>query len=203
MNRKKTITSILFIFLILSLVGCNKEKANITKNETKPTETLNEQSKTEEGKKQEDQVETNVEKTGTTERTQTQGISVIYPSNWDKKNIKGHDIFFLEDKITNVNLVVDNMRGLSEENYKKAAKQELKTKFGVDNIEEKEYKFNNKNATIIRYFKKYEGTDMPTYQVVFFNNTMSYTFTICGPKEISNKSMESFDSMLKTVEFVS
>ena len=75
-----------------------------------------------------------MEKTGTTERTQTQGISVIYPSNWDKKNIKGHDIFFLEDKITNVNLVVDNMRGLSEENYKKAAKQELKTKFGVDNI---------------------------------------------------------------------
>jgi len=203
MNSKKRVTLILSMILILALVGCGKEKSKITESESKSVETSNEQSKTDEGKEQAaDQVKINTKVTETNERTEVQGISVIYPSNWTKNNIKGNDVYLLDSKGTNANLVVESMQGYSEEEYSKASDLDVKNNVGVHNINVQEHKFNNKKARVTYYVQKYQNINMPTYQVTFLNNNLAYIFTLIGVEEVSDENMKVFDNMLNTVEFV-
>jgi len=202
MNSKKIVTLILSMILILALVGCGKEKSKVTEDESKSVETSNEQSKTDEGKEQENQVKINTKGTETNERTEVQGISVIYPSNWTKNNIKGNDVYLLDSKGTNANLVVESMQGYSEEEYSKASDLDVKNNVGVHNINVQEHNFNNKKARVTYYVQKYQNINMPTYQVTFLNNNLAYIFTLIGVGEVSDENMKVFDNMLSTVEFV-
>jgi len=199
MNTKKILTIILSTILILSLVGCGKGKSNVSENETKSVENLDEKSQTEENASKESQV--NMKEIKTDKRTKVQGVSVIYPSNWVKKIIDGEDIYLLDNKGTNVNLVVESMNGYSEEVYNKASDRDVKVNLGVDNIKVQESVFNNKKARVTYYIQKHKNTNTATYQVTFLNNNMSYIFTIAGPEKISEENMKSFDSMLSTIEF--
>ena len=201
MNRKKILTLILSLALILSLVGCGKEKSNVSGNEKKSAESLNEQSQTEENTSKESQSEVNTKKTEADKRTEVQGVSAIYPSNWLKKNIKGEDIYLLDDKGTSVNLVVESMQGHSEEDYNKASDIDVKTNLPVDNIKVKEQEFNNKKARITYYVQKHQDRSTPTYQVTFLNNNMSYIFTLAGVEKISDENMTALKNMLNTIKF--
>ena len=202
MNNKKIVTLILSMILVLALVGCGKEKSKVTESESKYVETSKEQSKTDEGKEQENQVKINTKEIETNERTEVQGISVIYPSNWTKNNIKGNDVYLLDSRGTNANLVVESMQGYSEEKYNKASDLDVKNNLGTDNINVQEHKFNNKKARVTYYVQKYQNINMPTYQVTFLNNNLAYIFTLIGVEEVSDENMKVFDNMLNTVEFV-
>lgn len=199
MNTKKIITLIISTILILSLVGCSKEKSKVSENETKSVESVNEKNQTKENASKESQV--NTKETKTDKRTKVQGVSVIYPSTWIKKVIDGDDVYLLDDKGTNVNLVVESMNGYSEEVYNKASDIDVKTNLGVDNIKVEEREFNNKKARVTYYVQKQQNRSTPTYQVTFLNKNMAYIFTIAGSDKILDENMKSFDSMLSTVEF--
>ncbi|BCZ46016.1 hypothetical protein psyc5s11_20830 [Clostridium gelidum] len=134
-------------------------------------------------------------------QTQSEKISVVYPSNWIKKNIKGKNIYLLDDKGTSVNLVVESMQGLSEEEYNKASDIDVKTNLGIDNIKVQEHEFNNKKARLTNFVQTYQGINIPTYQVTFLNSNTSYIFTIAGREKISDENMIAFNNMLNTVKF--
>lgn len=208
MNKKKIITLILSSVLILSLIsGCSKTKSTTTngENDTKvsTSETSTEKDKTkDDSNKKQDDAKSEVNKTQ--ERTETQGISVIYPSEWIKKKIDGDDVYILDEKGANVNLVVESMQGLSEEQYNKVSDNDVKTNLHVNNIQVEEKTFNNQKARVTYYVQKSSKTnqDIPTYQVTFMNKNTSYIFTLGGFDKISDKSLQSFYDMLNTVEYV-
>lgn len=134
-------------------------------------------------------------------QTQSQKISVVYPSSWNKLSVKGRDVYYLDNKGTNVNLVSEDMKGSSEEDYYKAGVSYLKINSGIDNINVKEKLFNNKKAMVIDYVYKYNNKDMSIHQVAFCNNNTAYIFTLTEPDRISDNNLIAFENMLNTVEF--
>lgn len=134
---------------------------------------------------------------------QPQNISVVYPSNWIKAPLTSLDTcYLLDNKGTNVNLVLENMQGLSEEEYNKASDLDVKTNLGVDNIMVKEQEFNNNKSRVTKYYRVYNGVTIETYQVTFINNNIAYIFTIIGRDKISDENMLSFTKMLNSVKFI-
>lgn len=137
-------------------------------------------------------------------KTETNKISVTFPSNWIKINpnsVGVESCYLLDNKGTNVNLVIESMQGLSEEAYNKASDLDVKTNLGINEIKVKEHLFNNIKARVTYYVQKYNGIDIPTYQVTFLNNNTSYIFTLCGREKISEDNLKSFNEMLNTVNF--
>jgi len=133
---------------------------------------------------------------------QSQNITVVYPSNWIKAPLTSLDTcYLLDSKGTNVNLVLENMQGLSEEEYNKLSDLDVKTNLGVDNIMVKEQEFNNNKSRVTKYYRVSNGVTIETYQVTFINNNTAYIFTIIGRDKISDENMLSFTKMLNSVKF--
>lgn len=134
-------------------------------------------------------------------QTQSQKISVVYPSSWNKLSVKGQDVYLLDNVRTNVNLVSEDMKGNSEEDYYKLGELYLKIKKGIDTINVREKVFNNKKARVIDYVYQYNNKDILLHQVVFCNNNTAYIFTLTEPNKSSDNNMAAFENMLNTVEF--
>ncbi|CUU50342.1 PsbP-related protein [Clostridium beijerinckii] len=197
--KKKILILVLITTLALTLIGCGKNSANNVNTKGDSKESLSEEVNKEDNSKNKNDIEFKENETG--QRIEEQGISFIYPLNWVKKTVQGQSTYFLDEKGTNVNLIVESMNGLSEEDYNKASDIDVKTNLGVNSIAVKEQEFNNKKARVTYFVQKSQGTDIPTYQVTFINNGKSYIFTISAVKKISDENMKSFEDMLNTVEF--
>lgn len=133
---------------------------------------------------------------------QSQKISVVYPSNWIKSSSNGKDFYYLDDKGTNVNLVIESMKGYSEEDYIKASELNIKSEFGINHIDSGVQVFNNKKARVSHYFSNHDNKNLTIFHVTFFNNNTAYIFTLVGTNKISAENMASFENMLNTVEFI-
>nr|WP_241407655.1 cell wall-binding protein [Clostridium beijerinckii] len=193
------IESIRFATLALTLIGCGKNSTDTVNTKGDSKESLSEEVNKEDNSKNKNDIAFKENETG--QRIEEQRISFIYPLNWVKKTVQGQSTYFLDEKGTNVNLVVESMNGLSEEDYNKASDIDVKTNLGVNSIAVREQEFNNKKARVTYFVQKSQWTDIPTYQVTFLNNGKSYIFTISAVKNISDENMKSFENMLNTVEF--
>jgi len=197
--KKKILILVLLTTLALTLIGCGKNSTNIANAKGDSKENLSEEVSKEDNSKNKNDIAFKENETG--QRIEEQGISFIYPLNWVKKTVQGQSTYFLDEKGTNVNLVVESMNGLSEEDYNKASDIDVKTNLGVNSITVKEQEFNNKKARVTYFVQKNQGIDIPTYQATFLNNGKSYIFTISAMKKISDENMKSFEEVLNTVEF--
>lgn len=138
-----------------------------------------------------------------TDETRAQRISVSYPSNWVKTSFKGvQAAYYLDSTGTNVNLVIEDMHGLSEDKYQKASADAIKNTFSIDNLKNDEFRYKNEIAKLTSFVQKYQGKNFSTLQAIFCHDNTAYIFTITGGNEISSENMKAFNDMLNTVKFV-
>lgn len=205
--KTKKILSYLVLAVVTTciLTGCNTNNTKSTEdaNNSEIVSESNKTDKTENKDTKEVKEVKDIKNTKDTITTKTENnkISVVYPSNWTKKTISGIDAYLLDNKGTNVNLVTENMQGLSKEQYDKASDIDVKTNLGVDKIVIKESEFNHNKARITNFIQKYKDVGILTYQVTFYNDDTSYIFTLGGLGTISDENLNSFINMLNTVSF--
>lgn len=129
-------------------------------------------------------------------------ISFKTPSNWTKVFYNGIDVYCLDNKGTNLNVVSEDMQGYSEEDYVKISISKLKSNLGINNIEVSEEMFNGNKGTLIHYFTKANNKNASIYQVFFANKNTSYIFTLWGYENDSEENLSALKNALNTVKFV-
>lgn len=132
----------------------------------------------------------------------TEIISFKAPSNWTKVFYNGVDVYRLDNKGTNVNIVSQDMQGYSEDDYVKISISKLKSSLGINNIEVSEEMFNGKKGTVIHYSTKANNRNASIYQVFFANNGTIYVFTLWGYENDSEENLSAFKNALNTVKFL-
>ncbi|NFG41013.1 cell wall-binding protein [Clostridium botulinum] len=135
--------------------------------------------------------------------TQSKKISVVYPSNWLKVVEDYREIYYIDNRGSNVILGAVNMGGLSKENFIQYEKLNLIDHLNLNKLDTAKQVFNNKKADIVHYFYKDKNNKIFTvFQVIFYRENSAYIFTLTGVDRISDENMAAFKNMLNTVEFV-
>lgn len=133
-----------------------------------------------------------------------EAFSVKYPSNWAKyTDASGRTLYYLDDKGTCVTLVRGTIQGQFNKDYIDAAVKKIKSDLGIDKVDISQQVINGKTVDVFDYkFKDSRINSMiQIHQVIFHNNNQMYVFSIGGVESISSENMNSFNEMLKTVEF--
>lgn len=141
--------------------------------------------------------------TSTNTNAASQGFSVQYPSSWTKATIATGTIYYLDDKKTSVNEKTASIQGASRQDFLNESVKNLKNTFGTDQVDISQQTINGKTVDVLDYkFKDTKTNDqLQIHQVVFYNNSQIYIFTLGGIADISSVNMDSFNDMLKTVTF--
>lgn len=131
-----------------------------------------------------------------------QEFSVKYPSNWTKSvNEAGETVYCLDSKRTVMNSETVGMYGLSIENFNKGFIDVMKKKLGIDKVNVSQQVINGKTVSVLDCELKNNGITVVMHEVIFYNNNKAYVFTLCGANEISSVNLDSFNEMLKTVNY--
>lgn len=131
------------------------------------------------------------------------GITFIYPFNWSKETLNGKEIYYLDDKGTNVTLSLANMQGKTIDDYINTEESKIKNHYYLsDNTLETEYdEYNHNIARLVDYSIDYDQKTYTIYHATFFNKGTAYIFTLIGDDELTKDNVNNFKDLLKTVEF--
>lgn len=133
-----------------------------------------------------------------------QEFSVKYPSSCTKSvNEAGETVYYLDNKSKKafMNSETVSMYGLSIENFNKNFIDVMKKELGIDKVNVSQQVINGKTVSVLDCELKNNGITGVIHEVIFYNNNKAYIFTLCEFNEISSANMDSFNEMLKTVNY--
>lgn len=138
-----------------------------------------------------------------TASTTLQGVSVKYPSTWEKVTMNGLTVYCLDNQGTNVIAATLSMQGLTSKDYLDANIKGIKKNFGIDQVNTSTQIINGRTVDILDYeYNSEENLLVKLHQVIFYNNNKAYIFSLTRGSDISSADiMASFNEMLKTVTF--
>lgn len=130
-----------------------------------------------------------------------EGMTIYFPVEWEKKTLQGSDIYYVDNKGTNVNITTESAQGLNTEEYCELSFKNLKEDPSIQNFKSDTTTINNSDYIIDDYTMTNGTTTINIYQLCIIVDDIAYIITLGALPEAIEANKVIINNLAKDISF--